>query len=88
MPTVPSSFVPQADMQDRGEVPLQAPGVEPVRNLAADQQVQLGEAMTRAGNVAWNVGSNIQDAIDEASAKAADVQFLQSTHKLVLFQAK
>ena len=83
MPTVPSSFVPQADMQDRGEVPLQAPGVEPVRNLAADQQVQLGEAMTRAGNVAWNVGSNIQDKIDEAGAKAADVQFLQSTQQLL-----
>ena len=83
MPTVPSSFVPQADTQDRGEVPLQAPGVEPVRNLAADQQVQLGEAMTRVGNVAWNVGSNIQDAIDEAGAKAADVQFLQSTQQLL-----
>jgi len=83
MPTVPSSFVPQADMQDRGEVPLQAPGVEPVRNLAADQEVQLGEAMTRAGNVAWNVGSNIQDAIDEAGAKAADVQFLQSIQQLL-----
>ena len=83
MPTVPSSFVPQANLQDGGEVPLQAPGVEPVRNLAADQQVQLGEAMTRAGNVAWNVGSNIQDAIDEAGAKAADVQFLQSTQQLL-----
>ena len=83
MPTVPSNFVPQADMQDRGEVPLQAPGVEPVRNLAADQQVQLGEAMTRAGNVAWNVGSNIQDHIDESGAKAADVQFLQSTQQLL-----
>ena len=83
MPTVPSSFVPQVEMQDRGEVPLQAPGVEPVRNLAADQQVQLGEAMTRAGNVAWNVGSNIQDKIDEAGAKAADVQFLQSTQQLL-----
>ena len=83
MPTVPSSFVPQANLQDGGDVPLQAPGVEPVRNLAADQQVQLGEAMTRAGNVAWNVGSNIQDAIDEAGAKAADVQFLQSTQQLL-----
>ena len=83
MPTVPSSFVPQANLQDGGEVPLQAPGVEPVRNLAADQQVQLGEAMTRAGNVAWNVGSNIQDKIDEAGAKAADVQFLQSTQQLL-----
>jgi len=83
MPTVPSSFVPQVDMQDGNTVPLQAPGVEPVRNLAADQQVQLGEAMTRAGNVAWNVGSNIQDAIDEAGAKAADVQFLQSTQQLL-----
>jgi murein DD-endopeptidase MepM/ murein hydrolase activator NlpD len=70
-------------LQDGGEVPLQAPGVEPVRNLAADQQVQLGEAMTRAGNVAWNVGSNIQDKIDEAGAKAADVQFLQSTQQLL-----
>ena len=83
MPTVPSSFVPQANLQDGGEVPLQAPGVEPVRNLAADQQVQFGQAMTRAGNVAWNVGSNIQDAIDEAGAKAADVQFLQSTQQLL-----
>ena len=83
MPTVPSSFVPQANLQDGGDVPLQAPGVEPVRNLAADQEVQLGEAMTRAGNVAWNVGSNIQDAIDEAGAKAADVQFLQSIQQLL-----
>jgi len=83
MPTVPSSFVPQANLQDGGDVPLQAPGVEPVRNLAADQQVQMGQAMTRAGNVAWNVGSNIQDAIDEAGAKAADVQFLQSTQQLL-----
>lgn len=83
MPTVPSSFVPQANLQDGGEVPLQAPGVEPVRNLAADQEVQMGQAMTRAGNVAWNVGSNIQDAIDEAGAKAADVQFLQSTQQLL-----
>jgi murein DD-endopeptidase MepM/ murein hydrolase activator NlpD len=70
-------------LQDGGDVPLQAPGVEPVRNLAADQEVQLGQAMTRAGNVAWNVGSNIQDAIDEAGAKAADVQFLQSTQQLL-----
>jgi murein DD-endopeptidase MepM/ murein hydrolase activator NlpD len=83
MPTVPSSFVPQANLQDGNMVPLQAPGVEPVRNIAADQQVQLGQAMTRAGNVAWNVGSNIQDAIDEAGAKAADVQFLQSTQQLL-----
>ena len=83
MPTVPTSFVPQANLQDGGDVPLQAPGVEPVRNLAADQEVQLGQAMTRAGNVAWNVGSNIQDAIDEAGAKAADVQFLQSTQQLL-----
>lgn len=83
MPTVPSNFVPQADMQGGSEVPLQAPGVEPVRNLAADQEVQLGEAMTRAGNVAWNVGSNIQDHIDESGAKAADVQFLQSTQQLL-----
>jgi murein DD-endopeptidase MepM/ murein hydrolase activator NlpD len=83
MPTGPSSFVPQVNTQDGGMVPLQAPGVEPVRNLAADQQVQLGQAMTRAGNVAWNVGSNIQDAIDEAGAKAADVQFLQSTQQLL-----
>jgi len=83
MPTVPSSFVPQANLQDGGDVPLQAPGVEPVRNLAADQEVQMGQAMTRAGNVAWNVGSNIQDKIDEAGAKAADVQFLQSTQQLL-----
>ena len=83
MPTVPSSFVPQVNTQDGGMVPLQAPGVEPVRNIAADQQVQMGQAMTRAGNVAWNVGSNIQDAIDEAGAKAADVQFLQSTQQLL-----
>jgi len=86
MPTVPSNFVPQADMQGGGEVPLQAPGVEPVRNLAADQQVQLGEAMTRAGNVAWNVGSNIQDKIDEAGAKAADVQNLNSIQQILIGQ--
>ena len=83
MPTVPSNFVPQVDMQGGNEVPLQAPGVEPVRNLAADQQVQLGEAMTRAGNVAWNVGSNIQDHIDEATAREGRVFAMTNSQELL-----
>ncbi len=74
MPTVPSNFVPQVNMQgESSQVPLQAPGVTPVQNLAADQQVQFGNSMVRAGNTMYDVASDIEDTINDARAREADV---------------
>jgi len=77
MPTVPTTFVPQVAPQGGGDIgQFAAPGVAPMENLAPRQQIELGRAMTQAGNVAFRVGSSLQDALDEAAAKEADVAVL------------
>ena len=77
MPTVPSTFVPQVAPQGGGDIgQFAAPGVAPMENLAPRQQIELGRTMTQAGNVAFRVGSSLQDALDEAAAKEADVAVL------------
>ena len=70
MPTVPTSFLPSvapASGVDIGQ--FQAPQVAVAENLAAEQEARFGQAMTQAGNVAFRVGSAIQDDIDEAQTK-------------------
>lgn len=81
MPTVPTSFVPQVSQGEDGFTPLQAPPVEGVRNLAADQTVKFGESLVRGGNVAFRIGMQIQDSVDEAAAKAADVNVLKAANQ-------
>ena len=77
MPTVPTTFVPQVAPQGGGDIgQFAAPGVAPMENLAPRQQIELGRTMTQAGNVAFRVGSSLQDALDEAAAKEADVAVL------------
>jgi len=84
MPTVPTSFVPQVSPQgDGGMVPLQAPPVEGVRNALPEQQIQFGEAMRSAGNVSFRIGQQLQDSIDEAAAKAADVELSQFSNNIL-----
>ena len=74
MPTVPTSFVPQVAPQAPGEIgQFQAPGVQPMENLAGPQVARFGQAMTAAGNAAFRLGSAIQDGIDDATTKQADV---------------
>ena len=74
MPTVPTSFVPQVAPQAPGEIgQFQAPGVQPMENLAGPQVARFGTAMTAAGNAAFRLGSAIQDGIDDATTKQADV---------------
>lgn len=83
MPTVPRQFVPQTSPQAGGDIGMvQAPGVEPVQNLAAAQQVRFGEAMTSAGDTMFRVGSAIQDAIDEAMTREADTKAIQSFNRM------
>jgi hypothetical protein len=62
---------------------VQAPQVAVTENLAAQQQVQFGRAMTQAGDVSFRIGSAIQDAIDEAQAKAADISFIQQANSIM-----
>lgn len=83
MPTVPSTFVPQVAPQGGGDIgQFAAPGVAPMENLAPRQQIELGRTMTQVGNVAFRVGSSLQDALDEAAAKEADVAVLSQFGEL------
>ncbi len=84
MPTVPTTFVPQVAPGGAGDIGMvQAPQVAVTENLAAQQQVQFGRAMTQAGDVSFRIGSAIQDAIDEAQAKAADISFIQQANSIM-----
>jgi len=74
MPTVPTSFVPQLAPQGGGDIgQFQAPGIAAAENLAGPQVARFGQAMVGAGNQAFRLGSAIQDGIDEAATKEADV---------------
>lgn len=74
MPTVPTTFVPQVSPGGDGDIgQFQAPGVQPMENLFPQQQQAFGRAMTRVGDVAFSVGAAIQDEVDEAATKEADV---------------
>lgn len=74
MPTVPTTFVPQVAPPEGGDIGnFVAPGVQPMEDFTGRQVERLGQTMVQAGNVAFRVGSAMQDAIDEANAKAADV---------------
>lgn len=83
MPTVPSSFVPRVDIQGEGEVPFQAPPVEGVRNALPEQQIRFGQATTQAGNVAFRIGAQLQDSIDESGAKEADINNYRGAQQVV-----
>jgi hypothetical protein len=74
MPTVPTTFVPQVAPQAPGDIgQFQAPGVQAAENLAGPQLARFGQATTAAGNAAFRLGSAIQDGIDDATTKQADV---------------
>ena len=73
MPQVPTSFVPQVGVQGEGaNVQFVAPGIAPMENLAAQQQVQLGRATESLGNTVWRIGQIIEDDINTAKAKGAE----------------
>jgi len=72
MPTVPSSFVPQVAESDVPNVAFQAPGIQPMENIAAKQEVEVGQRMVEAGMIGYRAGVALQDSINEADAKAGD----------------
>ena len=78
MPTVPTSFVPQAGLEAGGMVPYQAAPVQPVENYAARQQMDIGKGLTEIGGVAFRSGAALQDSLDEARSKEIETNFLQS----------
>lgn len=84
MATVPTSFVPQVQVAgEGGQVPLQAPVVEPMRNYAPEQQIKMGEATERVGRVAYSIADSMQDDIDEAAAKEAVIKFSSSANEIM-----
>lgn len=84
MPTVPTTFVPQVASQGGGDIgQFIAPGVQPMEDMTGRQIERLGQTMVQAGNVAFRVGSAMQDALDEANAKAGDVAGIRGATPLV-----
>lgn len=83
MPTVPSTFVPQVGLSDINQVPMQAPGVQPMENFAPRQQIEMGRAMQAVGLTEFKIGSALQDALDDATAKEADTAFLNAANEIV-----
>jgi hypothetical protein len=76
MPTVPTSFVPQADTSAQaGVAPFEATPGQPAQNLAAGQTVELGNALVQAGNVEYRIGAIMQDNLNDGNAKQALTQW-------------
>ena len=76
MPTVPTSFVPQADISSQaGVAPFEATPGQPAQNLAAGQAVELGNALVQAGNVEYRIGAIMQDNLNDGNAKRALTQW-------------
>lgn len=73
MPTVPTSFVPQVGTSgETGNVQFVAPGIAPMENLAAQQQIELGRATQGLGQTVWRVGQIMEDDYNTAKAKSAE----------------
>lgn len=84
MPQVPTSFVPQVGVTGEGaNVQFVAPGVAPMENLAAQQQVQLGRATESLGNTVWRAGQIIEDDINTAKAKGAEGAALDAINEIL-----
>lgn len=84
MPTVPTSFVPQVADTGAGQiVPFEATPGQPMQNLAPEQQVKMGAGMLDLGNTMFRMGQTIQDRLNEAEAKDADVRLLKQTDDIL-----
>jgi murein DD-endopeptidase MepM/ murein hydrolase activator NlpD len=84
MPTVPTSFVPQADISSQaGVAPFEATPGQPAQNLAAGQTVELGNALVQAGNVEYRIGAIMQDNLNDGNAKQAETQWLTQAQDML-----
>ena len=84
MPTVPTSFVPQADTSAQaGVAPFEATPGQPAQNLAAGQSVELGNALVQAGNVEYRIGAIMQDNLNDGNAKQAETQWLTQAQDML-----
>ena len=84
MPTVPTSFVPQADLSAQaGVAPFEATPGQPAQNLAAGQAVELGNALVQAGNVEYRIGAIMQDNLNDGNAKQAETQWLTQAQEVL-----
>jgi murein DD-endopeptidase MepM/ murein hydrolase activator NlpD len=84
MPTVPTSFVPQADISSQaGIAPFEATPGQPAQNLAAGQAVELGNALVQAGNVEYRIGAIMQDNLNDGNAKQAETQWLTQAQDML-----
>jgi hypothetical protein len=53
-----------------------------MRNLAPEQEMQMGEATTRAGDTLQSIGMRVQYQLDDAATKNAETQFLENALKI------
>jgi hypothetical protein len=84
VPTVPTTFVPQVAPQEGGDIGnFIAPGVQPMEDFTGRQLERLGQTSIQAGNVAFRIGSAMQDALDDANAKAGDVAGIRAATPLM-----
>lgn len=86
-PGTPSTFAPSVAEGDMPMTPASAPYVSPMRNSAPGLLKQTGETLAQAGEVESKqgntIGDRVQATMDEASTKAAENQFLQSSLPLL-----
>lgn len=82
MPTVP--IVPTEELQGGGFQPFSV-GIEvaPMRDVAGRQAQEMGQSMVNAGQVLGSIANKMQDQMDDAATKQADVTFLTKAQDIL-----
>ena len=82
MPTVP--IVPTEELQGGSFQPFSV-GVEvaPMRDVAGRQAQEMGQSMVNAGQVLGSIANKMQDQMDDAATKQADVTFLTKAQDIL-----
>ena len=82
MPTVP--IVPTEELQGGGFQPFSVGGeVAPMRDVAGRQAQEMGQSMVNAGQVLGSIANKMQDQMDDAATKQADVTFLTKAQDIL-----
>lgn len=82
MPTVP--IVPTEELQGGGFQPFSVGGeIAPMRDVAGRQAQEMGQSMVNAGQVLGSIANKMQDQMDDAATKQADVTFLTKAQDIL-----
>lgn len=80
MPQVPIQTLPTQELAASQMAQFQAPSVEPVKDVTSQQISDLGKAEIAAGVTMVK----IQDTMDDAATKQADVQFVKEAQNILM----